>query len=140
MTRALWRAPSIAAGHLGRGPIARTLVVAAEAGAPHRSEGEGAAVARCRAVSRADQGRRETGNRRMTRALWPAPRVAAGRPGRGRAAATLVMAAEAGARRRDVERDDGSAMVTARVADDSSQTYGTVKIHWKPAFQLSSSE
>ena len=45
MTRALWRAPSIAAGHLGRGPIARTLVVAAEAGAPHRSVGEGAAVA-----------------------------------------------------------------------------------------------
>ena len=39
---AAWR---VAAGHLGRGPTATTLVVAAEAGAPGRSEGDGAAVA-----------------------------------------------------------------------------------------------
>ena len=85
-------------------------------------------------ASRADQGRRKTGNRRMSRAQWPAPSVAAGRPGRERTTAALVMAAEAGARRRDVERDDGSAMVTARVPDDSSQTHGTLEIYQKPAF------
>ena len=83
---------------------------------------------RCLDVTRADQGRRKTGNRRMTRALWPAPSVAAGRLGRERTTTTLVMAAEAEARRRDVKRDDGSAMVTARVPGDSSQTYGTVEI------------
>ena len=39
---AAWR---VAAGHLGQEPTATTLVVAAEAGAPGRSEGDGAAVA-----------------------------------------------------------------------------------------------
>ena len=56
-------------------------------------------------ASRADQWRSWTGNRRMTRAPWPALSVAASRSGRGRTTMTLVMAAEAGARRRDVERD-----------------------------------
>ena len=82
----------------------------------------------CLDVTRADRGRRKTGDRRMTRALWPTPSVATGRLGRERTTTTLVMAVEAEARRRDVERDDGSAMVTARVPGDSSQTYGTVEI------------
>ena len=41
----------------------------------------------------------------MTRAQWPALSGAASRLGRGRTTMTLVMAAEAGARRRDVEID-----------------------------------
>ena len=56
-------------------------------------------------ASRADQGPSSTGNRRMTRAPWPALGSAASRSGRGRTTMTLVMAAEAGARRRDVKRD-----------------------------------
>ena len=83
---------------------------------------------RCLDVTRADQGRRETGNRRMTRVLWPTLSVATGRLDREQTTTTLVMAAEAEVRRRDVERDDGSAMVTARVPGNSSQTYGTVEI------------
>ena len=83
---------------------------------------------RCLDVTRGRARRRKTGDRRMTRALWPAPSVAADGLDRGRTTTTLVMAAEAEARRRDVERDDGSAMVTARVPGDSSQTYGTVEI------------
>ena len=56
-------------------------------------------------ANRADQGQSWTGNRHMTRAPWPALSAAASRSGRGWTTMALVMAAEAGARRRDVKRD-----------------------------------
>ena len=72
-------------------------------------------------ASRADQGRRKTGNRRMTRARWPAPGVAGGHLGRGPITTTLAVAAEAGAPRRS--EDEGAA-----VAMSAGPTKGAVRL------------